>query len=185
MHTQDPHILRVINLWGAPSAGKSTIAAGLFFIMKIHGCEVELVTEYAKDLVWEGQEEMFGEQAKIFAEQNHRLERLVRRKQQFAITDSPLPLPIIYQPQDYLKDFEPLVMEQFGRYLNASYFIERRHRFQAAGRRHDEGEANLAGQKMEDFMASHGIPFHRIDASPTAHTEIFADLQRRGWIIGP
>ena len=43
----------VINLFGGPGCGKSTIAAELFAILKKQGYEVELVTEYAKDKVWE------------------------------------------------------------------------------------------------------------------------------------
>ena len=66
----------VINLWGAPGSGKSTTAAGLFFLMKINKYKVELVTEYAKDLVWNGHEAMFGNQISIFAEQNWRIHRL-------------------------------------------------------------------------------------------------------------
>ena len=43
---------RVINLLGAPGAGKSTAAAGLFYRMKKEFLSVELVTEYAKDLIY-------------------------------------------------------------------------------------------------------------------------------------
>ncbi len=39
-------------MFGGPGTGKSTSAAGLFFKMKLAQMEVELVTEYAKDLVW-------------------------------------------------------------------------------------------------------------------------------------
>ena len=40
--------MKIINLIGEPSAGKSTIAAELFAKMKKAGYNVELVTEYAK-----------------------------------------------------------------------------------------------------------------------------------------
>lgn len=43
----------VINLIGSPGTGKSTIAAELFARMKWLGFDVELVSEYAKELVWE------------------------------------------------------------------------------------------------------------------------------------
>lgn len=46
-------MMKVINLFGGPGSGKSTLAAGLFERMKIQGLSVELVTEYAKDMVWE------------------------------------------------------------------------------------------------------------------------------------
>ena len=44
--------LKVINFFGAPGSGKSTIAAGLFFEMKMKQMNVELVTEFAKELCY-------------------------------------------------------------------------------------------------------------------------------------
>ena len=43
----------VINLFGGPSSGKTTMAAGLFRLLKTMNKKVELVQEFAKDLVWE------------------------------------------------------------------------------------------------------------------------------------
>lgn len=43
----------VVNLIGSPGTGKSTIASELFAKMKWEGFDVELVSEYAKELVWE------------------------------------------------------------------------------------------------------------------------------------
>lgn len=44
----------VINLFGAPGAGKSTGAAIVFAELKKRGVNAELVTEFAKDKTWEG-----------------------------------------------------------------------------------------------------------------------------------
>ena len=41
----------VVNLFGAPGAGKSTGAAYIFALLKMAGIEAELVTEFAKDKV--------------------------------------------------------------------------------------------------------------------------------------
>ena len=43
----------VINLFGAPGAGKSTGAAYIFALLKMAGIEAELVTEFAKDITRE------------------------------------------------------------------------------------------------------------------------------------
>ena len=50
-------IMLVVNLFGAPGAGKSTGAAYIFSRLKMLGINAELVTEFAKDKVWENNQE--------------------------------------------------------------------------------------------------------------------------------
>lgn len=172
-------IMLVVNLWGAPSSGKSTTAAGLFFLLKINKWRVELVTEFAKEMVWEQNESAFGDQVRIFAEQNRRLLRLHQHEVDVAITDSPLPLPAFYQPDGYLAGFTPLVFEQFHRYNNLNYVLRRVGSFEAIGRRHNEADSVLLDRKLRDFMDEHRIPSVDVEASPHAPQVIFEDLQRR------
>lgn len=44
----------VINIFGGPGVGKSTVAAGLFYRLKCLHYSVELVEEFAKYLVYQG-----------------------------------------------------------------------------------------------------------------------------------
>lgn len=59
----------VINLIGGPGAGKSTTAAGLFFLMKCAGLKVELVTEFAKELSYDENWADLKKQLYVLAEQ--------------------------------------------------------------------------------------------------------------------
>lgn len=43
----------VVNLWGGPGCGKSTLAAELFVTLKKSNIEVALVNEYAQELIHE------------------------------------------------------------------------------------------------------------------------------------
>ena len=43
----------IVNLFGSPGTGKSTGAAYIFSKLKMAGINAELVTEFAKDKVWE------------------------------------------------------------------------------------------------------------------------------------
>ena len=49
----------IINLFGPSGCGKSSGAAYIFSKLKMAGVSCELVPEYAKDKVWENNEEIF------------------------------------------------------------------------------------------------------------------------------
>ena len=66
----------VINLFGVPGAGKSTGAAYVFSQLKMKGINAELITEFAKDKVWENNEEVFKNQAYLFGKQSYKMSRL-------------------------------------------------------------------------------------------------------------
>ena len=88
----------VVNLIAGSCAGKSTNAARLFSMLKDLGIECELVTEYVKDMVWEGRNEIFNCQAYIFGKQLYKLQR-VKGKVDVIITDRPVCLDMIYDPE--------------------------------------------------------------------------------------
>ncbi len=116
---------KVINFFAGPGTGKSTTAAGLFHRMKMDGENVELVTEYAKDMVWEGRHSVLDDQIYLFAKQNRRIVRLID-KVDYIITDSPLLMGIAYmggQGGDCL--LKNLVKHTFEQHDNINFFLER------------------------------------------------------------
>lgn len=83
----------VINLIGGPGAGKSTTAAGVFFLLKLLNVRCELVTEFAKELTYDENWSDLKRQLYVTAEQERRQRRLVD-KVDFIVTDSPLLLGV-------------------------------------------------------------------------------------------
>ncbi len=171
-------MLTVINLFGAPSSGKSTVASGLFYLMKINKMSVELVTEFAKDLHLEGREIIFGDQNYIFAEQTRRVRR-IEGNYEFAVTDSPILLPAFYEKDKHLPSFNSLVMEEFDRYRNFNYFLSRNHSFETNGRRHNETQALAIDLDLRDFLTANGVAFTEMDAIPRTPEKILEDIRRR------
>ncbi len=86
---------KVIALCGGPGVGKSTVATGLFSELKQRKISCEYVSEYAKEITWEGTQKLLENQMHVFAEQFRRQFRLLN-KVDYIVTDSPLIFSSIY-----------------------------------------------------------------------------------------
>jgi len=157
--------IRVINVLGGPGAGKSTTAAGLFFEMKKRQIEVELVTEYAKDMTWEKRHNVLSDQLYILAKQNRRVQRLAGQVE-WVITDSPVILGMVYKSPDYYPSFDTFVMEVFNSYDNHNFLIGRDFAYQAAGRNQTADEAVEVDNVIKDMLDEKQIPYHRVTNDP-------------------
>lgn len=165
--------MKVINLYGAPGAGKSTTASGLFYEMKKHWVEAEYIQEYAKELVWAGSSHMLSQQNYIFAEQEHRLDRL-RSKVQVAISDSPLLLSSFYAPITYPQSFHQSVFDFFHSYDNINIFVKRSHEYSERGRVQNAAESDIIASRMQEFLQNNNIPFVVITASDASPKRLLA-----------
>jgi len=169
---------RVINFYGGPGSGKSLTAIDLFSRMKKleAGIKVELVTEYAKEVVYSDMQQLFKYQEIVFAEQRYRIERLVD-KVDYIITDSPINLGHFYMPEgkpyDYFRDF---VDSCFDLYTNTNFFVNRIHPYEAYGRDQTEEQAKAIDQEILSFLRDKNIPYDRIDPDDRAIDTILEHL---------
>lgn len=170
--------MQVINIIGAPGTGKSTIAAMLFAKMKIAGYKCELVTEYAKDMVYENRSNILGDQVYILAKQNRRLTRLIDQGLDFAITDSPILLGCIYNRS--FVNLEPLIKELFDHMDNEVFKIQRVARYQTYGRYHSEVESDIISDQIDDLLRDFGISYHNIIGDEQAADNIMKILGLSG-----
>ncbi len=85
-----------IGICGAPGAGKSTTAAGIFYACKRKGIQVELVQEFVREEINKGfQLESVGDQLRIYVKQKER-EDIVPATIDVLVTDSPIYLSLYY-----------------------------------------------------------------------------------------
>lgn len=175
--------MKVINLFGAPGSGKSTVAAGVYHLLKSEGYICEFAQEYAKELVWAHAGGLPGEtpaamldQLSIFAEQNRRLER-VRDHVDFVVTDSPILLSSVYAPEKYPESFHRFVLDMFRSYENVNFFLERVIPYENFGRLHTEDEAEIVGAAMQNLLKSRQIPFEILSGGQEAPAGIVRRLQ--------
>lgn len=181
--------MQVVNLFGGPGSGKSTTAAGLFYKMKLAGHRVELVTEYAKDLVYAGQlGTMLEQQEYIFAEQNWRLQRLLPHVD-WAIVDSPILLSAIYPEMNQkqhgtnswpaLPEFKNLVHAQFKCYNNVNVFLHRPSEYQEWGRERSLEEAEEIDRMILSTLETNGYEHYQFRTNPAIIEEILTLLKGR------
>lgn len=123
-----------VNFFSGPGAGKSTLAAYVFAKLKMMGVNCELVTEFAKDKVWEKNNEALSNQIYIFAKQYYRITRCAE-KVDVVITDSPLFLsPFYNKDPDIDEPLKQLVFNITAKYDNLNYFIHRVKKYNPVGR---------------------------------------------------
>ena len=114
----------VVNLFGRSGCGKSTCAAYLFSQLKMRDYNVESVFEFPKDLIYMTSITPPFNQAFVFGNQLWKIEQYLK-KADIVITDSPLPLSIIYNSTDYLNEsFSETVISVFRSFNNINFLIE-------------------------------------------------------------
>jgi nicotinamide riboside kinase len=158
--------MRVINLFGGPGVGKSTILSETFALLKRKHCNCEKVEEFAKELVWDERYKTLENQIYIFGNQHHMLHRL-KGKVDVVLTDGALFTSIIYttvyKPSDKSTDaFKSLVYQEFIKYNNINVFIERETTYQKIGRYQDEKQAKDVDKQIIRCLEEFAVPYKRI-----------------------
>jgi predicted ATPase len=147
---------KVINLWGGPGSGKSTIAAGLFSAMKSRGMSVELVREYVKDVVWDTRGINWYDQPYFLGKQ-WKKEAMLYGKVDYIITDSPFEFSAVYGRHyvgitfldEYVANLKKFAGEHGVTYHDI--FIVRDKPYVCSGRNETEEEA----KKIDGIMSEH------------------------------
>jgi len=167
----------VVNLFGGPGVGKSTIAAGVFFRLKSLSVNCELVREYAKDVVWEGRNSLLANQIYVFAKQHKRLTDVVGHVD-VVLTDSPLPLSAVYGSH-YPACFTDLVWHEFNSFSNLNFVLERRKPYVTSGREQTEEQAAGLDVRIRHVLDANGVPYMRLQGTDSAVDAIVAIYMAR------
>jgi hypothetical protein len=145
----------IVNMLAGPGAGKSTIAAGLFAELKLRNVNAELVTEYAKDRVWEEAFRTLDNQIYMFAKQHHRIWRVLG-KVDVVVTDSPMLLSLHYG-KDLQETFRKLVLEEHLKTNSLNVCLERKKPYQPIGRVQTEDEAKHIDWAITGMLKQHNL----------------------------
>ena len=173
--------VKVINLFGTPGAGKSTGAAYIFSRLKMYGQNVELVTEFAKDKVYEENPEVFKNQLYIFGKQSFKMSRC-KDKVDYIITDFPLLLSAFYNEDPVLGDiFNDMVERVFNSYENLNFFIERVKPYNSSGRFQTESESDQMVTPLKEMLDKYNIEYESIPGEVSGYDKI-VDIVLSKWV---
>jgi len=173
----------IINLFGAPGAGKSTSATELFSKLKKLHLKCEYLHEYAKDLIYSKDDFKLKDQIYILAKQRHPILRMEDNNVDIVITDGAYIIGNVFLNDDtsFAKEFKALNRKLFCMHNNMNYFLKRTHKFEKFGRKETEKEANERGLEIKNELRKSNQKFIEIDSSEAVNY-IMKDLKTKGII---
>lgn len=158
---------KIINLYGSPGSGKSTVASGLFYHMKMAGLNVEIANEYCKSKIFEENSYVFKDQLYCFAKQHKKL-REMDGKVDFIITDCPLLMSLIYNSSEP-ELFNDLVIEYYNKYDNMNFLLKRNHTYHTEGRLQTEQESDHVGEELEGYLKKYNIQYKTLPSNESMY----------------
>jgi len=161
---------KIINFYGGPGSGKSTLMADVFAELKWEDINTEIVPEFAKDLIWEKRSETLADQVYIFAKQYHRIYRLLDQVD-YIITDAPLLLNLYYgkTESEFFKNF---VVDRYQSLDNIDIFVNRVKKYNPIGRLQTEEEANLIDKEIMKMLTKYSKETFIVDGTKDSVPEI-------------
>jgi hypothetical protein len=148
-------MIRRINFFAGPGAGKSTIAARTFAELKVRGYDVEHVPEYIKTWAYEGKKPISYDQAYVFVKQLH-AEDVILRHVDHIVTDSPLLMNNAYSKFYGCKYAENMVAisQAFDRdFPSLNFYIDCTVEYVESGRYQSYEQAVEFDWFLKDFLA--------------------------------
>jgi hypothetical protein len=173
--------VKVINLFAGPGTGKSVTSSVLYGMLSLAGYKVQYVPEFAKFAVYSKNVAALSDQIYMFGKQENRLHVLKDGDLDFVIMDGPLPLALLFAPDNYYEYYEPLVMEVFKGYDNINYFLDRNPAipYQQNGREQSLEQAEAMCERTREILRRHAVPFDSVQVHPGVAAELFERIVGR------
>ena len=168
----------IVNLYGAPGAGKSTGSAYIFGQLKMNNISVELVREFVKDKIYEKSEGVFNDQVYILGKQHFR-QTNVKGNVDVIITDCPLIVQAYYTDKykfPYADELRQLVLKLYSLENNINYFVNRDKPYNPDGRFQTESDSDSISDNLKEYLDNLGIEYKEINGNITDYDSVVADI---------
>lgn len=168
----------IVNLYGAPGAGKSTGSAYIFGQLKMNNISVELVREFVKDKIYEKSEGVFNDQVYILGKQHFR-QTNVKGNVDVIITDCPLIVQAYYTDKykfPYADELRQLVLKLYSLENNINYFVNRDKPYNPDGRFQTEADSDSISGNLKEYLDNLGVEYKEINGNITDYDSVVADI---------
>ncbi len=153
----------VVSLFAGPGAGKSTLAAGLFYYLKQQDIPAELVLEYAKDKIYE-RAYLPLDNIKVWGRQRDRMERYLGQVP-VVITDGAPILAVVFQrrehtihPESVAVAWENLAVQYHrAQFPRKDIMVARNKPFVQQGRHVPEEVARELDKEIHQLLHAHDL----------------------------
>lgn len=178
---------KIVCLYGGPCSGKSTIAAGLFYHLRLDNVTCEINPEYIKDWVWENRLLQPGDQNYAFAKHARKERLLIKNNVDIIINDCPLLLVHFYgiRHDTYEQNFNTskFMLSQHHEFCKANgykcehFFINRDSTYVQEGRWHSYEESVEIDNEIKNMLDDFKIKYYNISKDKRAVHSIIDKLR--------
>ncbi len=173
----------VVNLFGAPGSGKSTLQADIYRRLKQKRVNAEIILEWAKMLTWEKRHSVLRlGQPYILGRTLFDMRVLQEADVEVLVMDSPILLGATYdalngQPTSDL--FLPMVADIHSSFDNLNYMLRRTFDYEIEGRNQDEAGSAYIDSALRGTLERFGFAYTAIDSDDTTGEKITDEVMAR------
>lgn len=166
----------VVNLFGAPGAGKSTLALLVAGLLKTYHPDLttECPDEIAKIAVYDEAHKVLSCQINVAGRQYWQVARC-QGHADVVVTDSPILLSVVYGTETVPPmppEFAVVCKHYHDLLPSLSFYVERTHAFERRARIQNEEGAALLGEKIKTMLTRLAVPFRTVHSDLTVAAQI-------------
>lgn len=176
---------RIVNLFGGPGIGKSSIASGLTYKLKKNHITCDNPYEFPKVLAWDENYSAISDQLYVLANQHRGIVKSYG-KVDYIILDSPILLSLIYKDyynkqrdsdypsRLYRENFDNVVLDMHRGYDNINILLKRHSgNHNNKERYHNLEESIELDTMIEESLRLHNIEYHIVEVCDNTLNDIY------------
>jgi len=174
-------VSKVINLFGGPGIGKSSIASGITYKLKKNHITCDNPYEFPKLLAWDENHLAIADQLYVLANQHRGIVKSYG-KVDYIVLDSPILLSLTYRSyyknNDYPaslygESFDKMLLDVFNKYDNINIVLKRTDGNHNENERYQNLEESIdLDISIENSLIKNNIPYHLVKVGENTVDEI-------------